>query len=47
MFMHTRLTTACTRPRISENVTVNLSVPMLNARRVMQGVRPLVIGVLR
>ena len=33
------LTTACTRPRISVNVTVNLPPITLNARRVMPGVR--------
>ena len=36
-----RLTTACTRPRISVPLIVNLSVAQLDARRVMPGVRPL------
>ena len=34
------LTTACTRPRASLDVIVNLAVIQLSARRVMPGVRP-------
>ena len=37
--MFRNLTTACTRPRVSENVIVSLSVLTLCARRVMPGVR--------
>ena len=36
-----RITAACTRPRASENAIVNLSLPQLEARRVMPGVRRL------
>jgi hypothetical protein len=34
-----RLTTACTRPRVSMDVVENLPLITLNARRVMPGVR--------
>ena len=41
---HCSLTTPCSRPRISSDVIENLAVITLNARRVMPGVRRLLVA---